>query len=544
MTEQRKEGITVGAIYGRYSTHEQDTGSSKDSQITRAKQKAKSMDVIIPPELIFFDEARTGTKDNRPEFNRMIDAADEKPPAFQILYCEDTSRFARNVLHARLYKQRLNKRGVKIIYTSQDFGDDVEGRFVEGIMEAVDEFQSQIIRRKTINHMVDNVKAGFSNGGRPPLGLKRKVLLVDEDSGKTKVKWVPDPETAPVIRKIFEMRAEGRGPTEIVRVFSWFRKPNGRTLTIADLYYWFRHCTDTYAGCLTWGKSTDRGRTFQEQDKWIVQEGTIEPIISQSIAEKVKRIYKNKITPIRKQRTGSLGLYLGTSLLRCGVCGRRLNADSNRQRQEAYYVCHGHKVRHECDHTKYYKVSVVDRKIKQLLTRNILSEKSISRLIQKIEKKLDESHAGSKEKEKDTLRKLLKKCEDRLDRLKEAVASGSIPMSVLSDKIQEETARRAEVIDYINFLDNLGEIRGKSVPREKIREAVEGFEKVMDSGDQVKVKQLVNEIITKITVSKDGKFTIYYDQGRLIESIDYYEDLVVGHKSPDMSVSSSDLSAP
>ena len=286
MEQQNKKRVAlkIGAIYGRYSTHEQDSGSSKESQISRGLAKAKELGIIILPHLIFFDEAMSGTRDDRPEFMRMMAAAKKEPPEFQYLICEDTSRFSRDALHAQFYKHELRKRKIQIIYTSQNFGDSPEGKLTEGIMEQLDAFYSDQVRQKTLHHMTDNIKSGFSNGGNPPFGYKKENIWIDKSKEKKRVKWVPDPDTAPIVKKAFELRATGWGPARICESLSWYTKPNGKKINVGNLNYWFRTCADTYAGCMVWNKTTDRGRSFNPREEWIIVEDVNEGIIPKELA--------------------------------------------------------------------------------------------------------------------------------------------------------------------------------------------------------------------------------------------------------------------
>ena len=522
----KDQGTMIGAIYGRYSTHEQDTGSSKESQLSRAREKAASMGVVIPEEFIFFDEAYTGTKDTRPEFSRMIETADVRQPPFQILFCEDTSRFARNSLHAKLYKQTLKKRGVGIIYTAHDFGEDIEGEFIEGIMEQIDEFQSKQIRKKTIRHMVDNLKSGYVNGGRPPLGLKRKVILLDDETGKRKIKWVPDPETAPVVRRCFEMRAEGYGPAAIVKTVSGFTKPSGGKITVGDLNYWYRRCADTYAGRLAWNKSTDRGRTFLPESEWVIIPDMFEPIVPPAIADKVKEIYRDKISPVKTERKYQTRLYYGTSLMRCEVCGRSMNADKSGQRRSSYYVCYGYRRLKNCEHSRHYRVDIVDRGILDALNYYVFKVRTVEGWVNRVLKHVKRFDCGRYQREETELRTAKRECEERLERLKEAIASGTIPYHILSDKILKEDNQLVRINGYLDFLNSLKKSELIKPSRDDIERIVHDFRSVLDEGDQFTTKRLVNDVVESITVSADGKIRIVYDKNALIKGLNYPRQIV------------------
>ena len=54
----------------------------------------------------------SATDDRRPEFQRMIDAATTKPPAFDVIVVHSFSRFFRDQFQLEFYVRRLAKHGV------------------------------------------------------------------------------------------------------------------------------------------------------------------------------------------------------------------------------------------------------------------------------------------------------------------------------------------------------------------------------------------------------------------------------------------------
>jgi DNA invertase Pin-like site-specific DNA recombinase len=55
-----------------------------------------------------------------------------------------TSRFARNATLARVVKQQLRKKGVKVISVCQDLNEDPMGQLIEGIFECIDQYESEV----------------------------------------------------------------------------------------------------------------------------------------------------------------------------------------------------------------------------------------------------------------------------------------------------------------------------------------------------------------------------------------------------------------
>ena len=56
----------------------------------------------------------------RPEFQRMIDAATTKPPAFDVILVHSFSRFFRDQFQLEFYVRRLAKNGVQLVSITQE----------------------------------------------------------------------------------------------------------------------------------------------------------------------------------------------------------------------------------------------------------------------------------------------------------------------------------------------------------------------------------------------------------------------------------------
>ena len=96
-------------IYARYSSANQ-TEQSIEGQLHDNYAWAKQHGITVIGEYI--DRALTGTKDQRPDFQRMIEDASRKQ--FEMVIVWKLDRFARNRYDSAIYKARLKKHGVKV----------------------------------------------------------------------------------------------------------------------------------------------------------------------------------------------------------------------------------------------------------------------------------------------------------------------------------------------------------------------------------------------------------------------------------------------
>ena len=136
--------MRIGAAYIRVSTDDQ-LDISPESQLDEIQRYAKSHDILIPEEYIFMERTgRSGKRaDNRPEFQRMIATAKEKPQPFEVILVWKFSRFARNQDESTFYKGMLRKKlKIDIESVSEPIMEGMYGRLIEMIIEWQDEFYS------------------------------------------------------------------------------------------------------------------------------------------------------------------------------------------------------------------------------------------------------------------------------------------------------------------------------------------------------------------------------------------------------------------
>jgi DNA invertase Pin-like site-specific DNA recombinase len=101
------------ALYLRVSTGRQ---ADSDLSIPDQRRQAKSYCASRGWEIVadYVEPGFSATDDRRPEFQRMIDAATTKPPAFDVILVHSFSRFFRDQFQ-RVYVRRLAKNGVRLV---------------------------------------------------------------------------------------------------------------------------------------------------------------------------------------------------------------------------------------------------------------------------------------------------------------------------------------------------------------------------------------------------------------------------------------------
>lgn len=189
-------------IYARYSSHSQ-TEQSIEGQLAICKEFAKKNDYTIVGEYI--DRALTGTTDNRPQFKQMIE--DSNKHFFNGVLVYQLDRFARNRYDSAIYKNKLKNNNVRVFSAKENITDDQNGVILESVLEGIAEYYSIELSQKVKRGRKLNAKKCKSNGGLPSLGYK-----VGSDQ-----QYVIDELKAPIVKKIFEMYANGYIMADIIK---------------------------------------------------------------------------------------------------------------------------------------------------------------------------------------------------------------------------------------------------------------------------------------------------------------------------------------
>lgn len=169
-------------VYARYSSHNQ-IEQSIEGQLAAAQKYAAIKGYQIVHE--YCDRAKTGTNDNREEFQKMLKACASKK--FTVIIVWKVDRFGRNREEITFNKYRAKKYGVRVEYIAENISEGPEGVILESVLEGMAEYYSLQLSQNVKRGLLETAKKHKAIGGRPPLGY-------DTDNGY----YVINPEEAPI----------------------------------------------------------------------------------------------------------------------------------------------------------------------------------------------------------------------------------------------------------------------------------------------------------------------------------------------------------
>ena len=334
-TQTGEENIYKAGIYLRLSV--EDNGKKEADSMENQKKMLLGY-VAERPYLvltdIYTDNGHTGTDFDRPEFNRML--SDVRNGRINCIVVKDLSRLGRNYVESGNYLEKifpfLNVRFISVNdhYDSASLTSGEE--LGASLKNVVNDIYAKDISRKVSSTMKAKRLRGEYIGNYAPYGYLKDP--------KNRNHLIIDPEIAPFVVEIFEMRAEGLGITAIARRLNERDVPSPGRLRYergiltnnnkaGSGLLWNRHVlTDllknvAYIGNLEQGRSTSclyKGVAFH----WAV--GTHEPVITCELWERVQTVNEKKA----REAKNTYGKYAGLpkrenpygSLLRCADCGR------------------------------------------------------------------------------------------------------------------------------------------------------------------------------------------------------------------------------
>ena len=336
----RGDGV---AIYLRVSTVRQQKGEvSIPSQRKACQGYCKTNGKVVVAEFV---DGASGTDDARPEFRRMIDAAEQPDCAFDTIIVHSLSRFYRSGPEMEILIRRLNRRGVHVTSVTQPIGNDPAQTMLRQVIGIFDEYTSLENGKNVRRSMRENAKQGFWNGTTPPLGYR--VVAVEERGGRIKKKLEVDPDNAAIVRTIFDLYLDGPpgagplGVKNVVKVLNerGLRTRRGALFGVGPVHKILtaEHYT---SGVYRWGvTSAKTGERNPVED--VVEIGIPSLISRETFARAKEKLAANHRSETPPRVVNGPCLLIGLAV--CGTCGSGMTRTGTirRDRRYSYYTCAG-----------------------------------------------------------------------------------------------------------------------------------------------------------------------------------------------------------
>lgn len=309
---------------------------------------------------LFVDNGYTGTNFHRPQFQQMMEAV--QAGVIDCVVVKDLSRLGRNYIETSQFIEKICPfYGLRFIAVNDGFDTAAvtdTAQLSMALSNIVNDYYAKDISRKVTSALQTKMEQGDYIGNYAPHGYCK-------DPGN-KNHLVIDPETAPVIRQIFQWRSEGVSYMGINRRLNEAGIPSPGQYRLEHgietnnnrkerPVLWNKHMVTeilknvVYIGHLAQKKGSQclyAGIPYHitSEDEWIIVEHTHEPIIGTELFETVQKI--NRESAERSKANSGKYDYLPREKnifgkkLTCAECGAviKLHRSFNRLRDKAYFM--------------------------------------------------------------------------------------------------------------------------------------------------------------------------------------------------------------
>ena len=351
-TEMLRATDKITALYCRLSQEDANEGESNSISNQKRILEQYARERRFPNPVFFVDDGYSGTSFQRPGFQKMLDEIEAGHVAVCIV--KDLSRFGRNSALTGMYTNiTFAKYGVRFIAINDNY-DTIDPNSVDNDFAGIKNWFNEFYARDT-SRKIRAVNKAKGERGEPlttniPYGYKK-----DPDTPKG---WLVDEEAAQVVKRIFTLCMEGRGPMQIAKALTEarvltptaYKHRQGRKTPNkegADPYHWNTNTVvhilerREYTGCTvnfkTYTNSIwDKKQRHSPEDRQAIFYNTHPAIIEAEVFDKVQEIRQQRH---RRTKTGKSSIFSG--LVYCADCGAKMRYCTTNyfEKRQDHFVC-------------------------------------------------------------------------------------------------------------------------------------------------------------------------------------------------------------
>lgn len=522
------------ALYVRLSRDDENEGDSNSiaHQIELLTKYCK--DHGITQHKIYKDDGFSGTNFDRPGFQRMI--ADIEKGRINLVITKDLSRLGRNYIMCGQYTEiYFPERHVRYIALNDgvDTLNQTSSMDITPFKHILNDMYAKDISTKIKSTLHTKARRGEYLGALDPYGYLRHP--------DDKHKLIINEETAPIVRRIFEMSAAGMGSRSICTVlndegilspaeYTRFRKHDPtKDGEFVRKRFWCQTYlrsilkNEMYVGCMVQGRQytpsyRSKKREPVPKEDWIVVPDMHEPIVTRELfdeAQKKMQARKKVIKPLDEPR-------LFSGLFYCEACGTAMRQHTTGNGKYTYFICGKHHAigKLACS-SHYINYDIFYQVIQEDIRRNakLFSEDSEQAAKKLMELKCadEQKQAAKMKRDLTSAKKRLADLDVKLKRAYEDNMNGKLPDHIFSMFIADYDAERAGLRSSISDMEKA---------LEKVRDAKSDIDrfaaliKKYTSFEELD-RFMLNELIDRITIyetpgmgrnriGKEKTITIYY----------------------------------
>lgn len=540
-----KQKNYIAGLYFRLSQEDERQGESVsiDNQRTILRKYAEEHGFTIYGEYI--DDGISGTTFQRPEVQRLLD--DAKTGVINTIIVKDLSRFGRNYIEVGQYIDYVFPAfGIRFIAIQDNV--DTENRDsgameMMPIMNVFNEWHAANTSKK-----IRAVRREFAKEG---VYVAKKAAYGYKMGTDKKHTPIIDEETAPIVRRIFEMYASGLSPHKICETLNaekiptpamyayakMDQKPKQKVMgfwtpvTIREMLQKLIYIGHLPQLCWTSVSYKNHKRYRKDESEWSVVYNNHEPIISQELWDKVQERRKSVATG-RKTKLGFTHPLSG--FLFCADCGGKMKlcTSISRNGKRFFHFDCGYHTRYGRSYcfSHYIAASILEEivleDIRTMAQRIVLDEKTIREEFIRHNEELAEQTIKAEKKE---LQKKQKRI-DELSRLMQVAyedrVKGKMPEDICIGFIEKYSAEQKTLAAEIEILEKkLSETENTIQSADKFIQDIKKYLEVPEL-----TREMCYELIDRIIIGGSPSITGKEREINIVYKIDIAS--VMKHRLP------------
>lgn len=514
-------------IYLRLSREDERLGESGSI----STQRDLLLNYIRDNDLLFVDEyvddGVSGTTFDRTGFNRMIKDCEEKK--INMIITKDTSRLGRDHIEFGYYVERYFPEH-NIRYVAVNDGIDTFNNSSANDMlvfkSAFNDMYVKDISNKLRSSLYTKKRNGLFVGCYAPYGYKK----TEEDKHKLEI----DPESASVVRRIFDMFISGDSLTKICDTLTAEHIPTPsmqKNMKIGqDNYHFGVWATrtvgsilqnPTYIGNLAQCRNKkvnykSKKRVHTKANEWIVAEGAVEPIIDKETFELAGEMFKsNKNRGVKGN--GITDKLLLRGLIYCKECGHTIGWREHLQQTQKYGLVH--RIYGNCNY--WAKRKKQDVCTPHSVKYQIIEDLVLDSLRKMAKKYLDENNLENILKNSDKLKKKKDTIKQEIFRIENSIENDNKKIDICyNDKLEGNITLEMYKRTYNNLTLEINELKQKKKDYEKMLYDLENNQALNDNYYLDKIKEflemknpsraLISSLVDRIEIDEEKNIDIYY----------------------------------
>jgi DNA invertase Pin-like site-specific DNA recombinase len=479
----------IAAVYCRKSTEQSGVSDDQKSvarQLDHARQYAARKGWTVADEYVYVDDGISGAEfANRPGFLRLMNALKPRP-AFQVLIMSEESRLGREQLEVGYALKQIIQAGVRVFCYLEDRErtlDSPTDKIMLSLTAFADELERDKARQRTYDAMQRKARAGHVTGGAC-FGY-RNVEMIGGDGQRSHVEREIEPAEADIIRRIFQLSADGYGVKAIAKRLNADGAPSpraqqGRSCSWAPSSVREALYRALYRGEIIWSQTRKRdkgGRTRPQgrpEADWIRVPAPSLRIVSDELwaraharMEAARGVYlkSTRGQAFGRPALGNPSKYLLTNFALCGTCGGPLRVRSREHgnRRAFYYGCAGYHERGKtvCANNADVPMPDADDIVIEALLDDVLDPSIVQDAVAEGVRLLQGDHPGD---ELDRIDAQLATVEQERNRLVTAIATGG-ELGGLLEALRTRDRRREGLEAQRAAIGARGRLRASDVNR-------------------------------------------------------------------------------